>query len=292
MKTLLSKVAAVVLALGLMAAPHVAVAQTIGGGYYFWFQAVSEDGEPFTEDAVVRCSVYGRNATTGTAIVHTSALLDTAYTAAAGLTSTVNGIIHWYSSTEDPVNLKCFTQYGDYVYKNTFTRGTHKVRIDTSGSKKIFRFPYVTNTAPTGTGLIIPSGSLVTGVAVERITILDGAHLNVGFAGNHAVASRNALMSQMAIDQRGFERAHLGLYTGTGVTDLNAEISVAGSHLGLALRHMVGSPSRSIIPRSYMVHVGSGLEITYTTSAGAGIGGHAYVFWEMLHLGTNRQPLR
>ena len=292
MKTLLSKVAAVVLALGLMAAPHVAVAQTIGGGYYFWFQAVSEDGEPFTEDAVVRCSVYGRNATTGTAIVHTSALLDTAYTAAAGLTSTVNGIIHWYSSTEDPVNLKCFTQYGDYAYKNNFARTRHRVQINTGSPYKIFRFPYVTNTAPTSTGLVIPTGGRVTGVAVERITILDGAHLDVGFDGNHAVASWNALVSRIAIDQRGFVMVHLGEFTGTAVTDLNAQLAAGGSHLGLALRHMVGAPSRSMLSRPYMVHVGSGLTIRYNTSAGAGSGGHVFIYWLQTHVGANRQPLR
>ena len=166
------------------------------------------------------------------------------------------------------------------------------MQINTGSPYKIFRFPYVTNTAPTSTGLVIPTGGRVTGVAVERITILDGAHLDVGFDGNHAVASWNALVSRIAIDQRGFVMVHLGEFTGTAVTDLNAQLAAGGSHLGLALRHMVGAPSRSMLSRPYMVHVGSGLTIRYNTSAGAGIGGHVYIMWENLHLGANRQPYR
>jgi hypothetical protein len=283
MKTLFGKAIAALLALGLVVGPTPALAQ----GYYFWFQVKTEDGEPFQEEGAVRCSVYGRDATTGYATVHTTAALTTPYT--LPLASSVNGLIHWYSSSEAPVNLKCFTQYGDYAYKNNFSRQRHQVQIDTSSAYKIFRFPYVTNTAPTATGLIIPSGGIVTGAAVERITILDGAHINVGFAGNHAVASWNAVVSQLDISQRGFAMVH---FSGSTGADLSAPIAAAGSHLGLALRHMVGQPSRSFVSRPYLVHVSSGLELTYTTSAGAGIGGHVYIYWTQTHVGSNRQPYR
>ena len=285
MKTLFGKAIAALLALGLVFGPSPAAAQ-----YYFWFQAVTEDGDPFTEEGAVRCSVYGRDATTGTSIVHTTAALTAAYT--LPLASSANGIIHWYSSSLDPVNLKCFTQYGDYAYKNNFSRTNHALRINTTGAYKIFRFPYVNNTSPTATGLIIPSGGIVTDVIVERITIGDGAHINVGFAGNHAVASWNALVSALAVDQRGFVRAHLGQYSGTVVTDLLAQLGPFGSHAGLAMRHMVGAPSRSMLVRPYTVHVASGLEITYNTASFAGIGGHVYIYWTQTHVGANRQPLR
>lgn len=284
MKTLFGKALIALLALGLVFGPAPA-----WGQYYYWFQAVTEEGEPFTEEGAVRCSVYGRDATTGYATVHTTSALTTPYT--LPLASSANGIIHWWSSTDVPVNLKCFTQYGDYAYKNSVARSRHRLQINTSGAYKIFRFPYVTNTAPTLTGLIIPSGGIVTGAAVERITILDGAHLNVGFDGNHAVASRNALVSQLDISQRGYVMAHL---TNGAGADLSAAIAAAGSHMGLALRHLVNATGdgKAMVLRPYMVHVSSGLEINYTTSAGAGIGGHVYIFWTQTHVGSNRQPYR
>lgn len=290
MNGIFRKALAAMLALALVAAPSGVFAQGAGPGKYFWFQVVNENDEPFTEEGAVRCSVYGRDASTGSAIVHTTAQFTQAYT--LPLASSANGVVHWYSTADDPVNLKCYTQYGDYAYKNNFTRASHKVRIDTSGQNKILRFPYVTSAQPTSTGLILPMGSLVTGVAIERITIADGAHINVGFAGNHAVGSRNALASQVAVDQRGFIYAHEVANAGA---DASAPSSAASTHIGLALRHMVGSTGsgfKAQVVRPYMVHVSSGLELTYTTSNVAGIGGHVYIYYTQMHVGANRQPLR
>ena len=150
----------------------------------------------------------------------------------------------------------------------------------------------MTNTAPTSTSLTIPTGGIVTDVAIERITILDGAHLDVGFDGNHAAASWNALASRVAIDQRGFMRVHLqgGTSAGTGA-------NVADAHIGLVLRHIASSgatigAAMIIRAKPYMVHTGSGLTIRYNTSAGAGIGGHVYIYWTQTHVGANRQPYR
>lgn len=288
MKTLFGKAIAALLALGLVFGPTPALAQ----GYYYWFQVVTEDGEPFTEEGAVRCSVYGRDATTGTAIVHTTALLDTAYT--LPLASSANGLIHWYSSTDTPVNLKCFTQYGDYAYKNNFGRTRHRVQINTGSPYKIFRFPYVTTTAPTSTGLVIPSGGIVTDVMIERITILDGAHIDVGFDGNHAAASWNALASRVAVDQRGPIRAHLTIQGALADNATTNPTAVGASHIGLELRHMVSitGSGKAFVIRPYVVHASSGLTIRYNTSAGAGIGGHVYIYWLQTHVGANRQPYR
>lgn len=284
------KALAAMLALALMATPSGVFAQGAGPAKYFWFQAVTEEGEPFQEEGAVRCSVYARDASTGSSIVHANATLTTPYT--LPLASSVNGIIHWYSSSTDPVNLKCYTQYGDYAFKNNFSINRHKVQIDTSGAYKVFRFPYVTSASPTATGLVIPMGGIVTGASVERITIADGAHINVGFAGNHAVASRNAIVSQLAVDQRGFVTAHL---TANAGADASAFSATASSHIGMALRHQVastGSGFKSQIVRPYQVHVSSGLEITYDTANIAGIGGHVYIYWTQQHVGANRQPYR
>lgn len=290
MKSFREKAIAAMLALVLMAAPTGAFAQGAGPSKYFWFQVVSEEGEPFQEEGAVRCSIYGRDATTGSSLVHANAQLTTPYTLA--LANNSNGIVHWYSASEEPVNVKCFTQYGDYSYKNNFSRNRHTVRIDTTGAYKVFRFPYATSAGVTATGLIVPMGGLITGVAVERITIADGAHLDVGLAGNHAVATRNALVSRIAVDQRGFVMAHFVANAGA---DASAFSSANSTHIGLALRHQVGdtgSGFKAQIVRPYMVHVSAGLEITYDTSNFAGIGGHVYVYWTQQHVGANRQPYR
>lgn len=284
------KALAAMLALALMVTPSGVFAQGAGPAKYFWFQAVTEEGEPFQEEGAVRCSVYGRDATTGTSIVHANATLTTPYT--LPLASSVNGIIHWYSSSTDPVNLKCYTQYGDYAFKNNFSINRHKVQIDTSGAYKVYRFPYVTSAQPTATGLIIPPGGIVTGASIERITIQDGAHINVGFAGNHLAGVRNAIVSQLDISQRGFVTAHMVANAGA---DASASSSAASSHIGMSLRHMVGSTGsgfKAQVVRPFQVHNSAGLEITYDTSNVAGIGGHVYIYWTQQHVGANRQPYR
>lgn len=284
------KALAGMLALALMLAPSGVFAQGAGPAKYFWFQVVNEENEPFQEEGAVRCSIYARDATTGNSIVHANAQLTQAYT--LPLANSQTGLIHWYSATEDPVNIKCFTQYGDYSFKNNFSRQRHTLRIDTSGAYKIFRFPYVTSAAPTSTGLIVPPGGVVTGVSVERIGILDGAHIDVGFAGNHVGGVRNALVSKLAIDQRGFVTAH---FVGNAGADASASSSDNSSHIGMLLRHMVGSTGsgfKAQVVRPYMVHTSSGLEITYNTSNVAGLGGHVYVYWTLQHVGANRQPYR
>lgn len=290
----IAAVLAVALA-GLLAWPALVASQGVksgAGAYYYFFQAVNENEEPFTTAGAVRCSVYNRGANeSGTLyLAHTTNQLSVNGAFSLPLASNDNGIIHWYSTSNVPVNLKCFTQYGDYAYKNGFTISTHKVKIDTAGAYKISRFPYTTNAAPTSTGIIIPAGALVTDVAVEVVTgvgaVPTDAHIDVGFAGNHTVAVRNALVRNMKINDRGFFLAHSQAFGGS--TPTNAQ----GTHRGTALTHTYTTGANSVmnIDRNYMVHVSSGLEVTYNTSAApAGIGGHVYIFWRMLHVGYNAQ---
>jgi hypothetical protein len=285
-------VLAVVLA-GLLAWPAVVASQGVksgAGAYYYFFQVVNENDEPFTTPGAVRCSIYNRGMDAGANpyVAHTTNQLSNNGAYTLPLASNDNGIIHWYSTLNTPVNVKCFSQYGDYAYKNGLLITSHKVRMDTSGAYKISRFPYVTNAGPTLTGIVIPPGGLVTDVAVEVVTGLyapTDVHIDVGFAGNHTVAVRNALVNRMRINNPGFNLAH----SATG-TFANGALSV--SHMGVALVHVSAVSGLSLVTaRPYLVHMNSGLEVTYDTSNVAGIGGHVYIFWRMLHVGYNSQGL-
>ncbi len=284
---------------GMLAWPAGTVAQlSQAGAYYYFFQAVNENDDPFTTEGAVRCSVYARGVGDNAYIAYTtSALLHNNTTVTFGgqsingsyqlpLASNSNGIIHWYSALSTPVNLKCFTQYGDYAFKNGFKISDHKVKIDTTGAYKISRFPYVSgSTAIQSTGITIPAGGLIESIAVERVTALRGSpefHLNVGFAGNHKVATQNALVNTLDLSTPGFLVLHNALNYGA-----------AQNHLGAALSHtqvLGGGALVSLIrPVPYMVHVNSGLDVTYNVGPATtgGLGGHVYIFWRALHVGAN-----
>lgn len=304
------------LALALIASPAVVSAQT-----YWWFQAVNEDEEPFTEPGAVRCRVYSPNGSRF-ALLHTTQALDAAYLHA--LSSSSNGIMHFWSSTygaSDVLNMKCWTLYGDFAMKSRVTSRTHKIRIDTSGSSKVTVFEWIgtgQNIAGRSAGVTIPGGALITGVALELERVyLDSAHINIGFSGNHLGAVINALGSQVDLLVNGPAvtspaRNFLYLHQQAVVTTPAGAAAVAASHMGTLLRHATGiGPTGvgplAVVSRPYMVHVGTGMDVQYQVNGNVNAAGWtcqgadppcgashglAYIFWQRLHLGINRQPLQ
>ena len=282
--------AALALALaGLMIWPAVMSAQVrTGNAYYYFFQVQNEHDEPFTADGFAACSIYsvGDNGGNRTSVTHNAASLNQGTGVAGPLYSNTNGIIHWYSASTNPVDVICYTKAGDSGRKAQMSIREHKLRIVTSGAEKVVRVPYSTNTAPVNTGIVIPEGALVTGLAVQVTTAatagLQFAHLDVGFTGNHAAAVRNALLSQYDIFRgTGFYGLHAGSTTGAAGIQ---------NHYGVLLRHAVtqgsGTPTTTnIFNGGYMVHSTGGLTLSYNTSNSAGIGGHFYVFYRLLHVG-------
>lgn len=293
MKTRFRKVLAGILTLSviaLLAWPALTAAQLkTGGAYYYFFQVQNEYGEPFTADAYVNCSVYTTLANGGgtTSVVHSAASLAQGTGLAGPLYSNTNGIIHWYSAYSVPVNVVCFTKGGDSGRKSQLTISQHQLKIDTSGMEKVVRFPWSTNTAQTDTGVTIPEGSLVTGVAVmisgPATAGLQFAHLDVGFLGNHSAAVRNALLNRYDVFRStGFYGVHAGSTTGAAPIQ---------NHYGTLLQHAItqgsGTPTTTnIYNGGYMVHVTGGLRLSYDTSNSLGIGGHVYVFFRLLHVGA------
>lgn len=284
---ILAAVLAVTMA-GVLAWPAVMSAQLRQSGqpgYYYFFQVQNEYEEPFTTDAFVACSIYTREANNAIrSYTHSTAALANADAQAGPLYSNTNGIIHWYSASTNPVDVVCYTKAGDSGRKYGMTTREHRLRIVTSGSDKVIRFPFSLNAAPTGTGIYIPEGAVVSGVAIQVATPSNvTSHINVGFGGNHSVATRNALATEMGLKVGQFAVAHSASCTGAAAN------CAVDNQLGLALRHTSAAGGNASIntPRTYMVHVTGGLEVTYTTSNTAGIGGHGYVFYRLLHIGTS-----
>jgi hypothetical protein len=275
---------------GLLAWPAVVASQVrTGNGYYYFFQVQNENDEPFTTDGFVACSVYTTPANGGTTIsyTHSAASLAQGTGVAGPLYSNTNGIIHWYASASDPVDVVCYTKAGDSGRAKQMSIRNHRLRINTTGPEKVVRVPFSTNTAVQDTGIVIPEGALVVGLAVQVATPatagIQFAHLDVGFAGNHSAAVRNALLSQYDIFRTsGFYGLHAGSTTGAAPIQ---------NHYGVLLRHAVtqgsGTPTTTnIFNGGYMVHVSGGMRLTYDTSNSAGIGGHFYVFYRLLHVGA------
>lgn len=304
---------------GLMAAlmlavwPGLALAQT-----YFWVGVEDETGRPYTEEGVIRCSVYepnagsaaivylGNEATPGTTTV------SKANSHAGQLVSDVNGRVHFYSTRDAGARyqIKCFSQYGGAGFLNDLTRATHRLIVPQNNIQKVSRFPFSTASQPTAgsgglTSIWLPQGALITGVMVEK-TGHPGAndvHLSVGFAGEHAVSRDNSLVSNMALNPMPIGYMQNVHNTVRG-TILNAPLIAGASHIGLALRHAYDggnvqstAVSTTLSFRPYLIHVASGLNVTYTACGEGALcpggndvyGGHVYILWQQLHMGINRQ---
>jgi len=281
---------------GVLAWPAVMAAQirTSGQpGYYYFFQVQNEYEEPFTTDGFVACSIYSREDNGRTRFwTHSAASLANGTAQAGPLYSSVNGLIHWYSGTTNPVDVVCYTKGGDSGRKVQMSIRDHRLRIVTSGADKVIRFPFSTNTAPTGSGIYIPEGATVSGVALQIATPgATVAHVDVGFGGNHAFAVRNALANRLQAGPNTLT-ASAGFNTympptgAVGATwpDIGGIQTAAKTHYGVLLNHF--GALGGYYNGGAMVHTTGGLEVTYTTSNVAGLGGHIYVFFRVLHVGS------
>lgn len=291
MKTTIRSWVAGALAMLLIAAlPVAAQAQQ-----YFWWQVIDERGEPYTGQNV-QCSVFRPN-------VHAAILLHTTSGLTAGgnspLFSDSGGKLHFYSTSTDPVDVTCFYANGGSAQINKLDRFTHKVVIPRQAGVRVARFAInnVTTATNQSSGITIPSGAVVRDVIIQNLNPqgLGTYHVSVGFAGNHAVAANvNALVSAQALSSPNeWLRPHV-IMTGTG---LNERVDV--SHRGLALQRFIaghGSAAGSVglyaeVP--YLVHVASGLDVTYAVNPGTGAGArvHVFIIWENYHTGVNRLGL-
>lgn|SRR3990167_3809116 len=248
---------------------------------YFWWTVVDEQDRPYTGQNV-QCSVFRPN-------IHAAIVLHNA-TLSSGNTnplwSDASGRLHFYSASADPVDVACYYANGGASFVNKLTRQTHKIVIDRQG-RKISRFS-VNNTSTAtnqSTGITLPQGAIVRDVIVQNLNPqgLGTYHLSVGFAGNHAVAANvNALISAQALTSPDeWVRPHASIMTAGGNM---------ASHRGVALEYHING---MYAERSYMVHVASGLDVTYAVNPGTGAGAraHVYILWEQYHTGVNRLGL-
>lgn len=303
MKTMIRKWLAGALAVALLLAPAapvpVADAQVNTSPQYFWFQVIDERGEPYTGQNV-QCSIFRPNQH-ASIVLHTSATLSNNVASRDPLFSDASGRVHFYSTSQDPVDIACYYVHGGSAFINRLDRFTHKVVVPRQQTYKVSRFSV--NNATTATnqsaGISIPSGALVRDVIVQNLNpkgVASAYHISVGFAGNHAIAANvNALVDALALTSPDeWLRAHVQLANAGTVNE-----RVGTSHRGTALQRLIaghGSASGSIgfyseIP--YLVHVASGLDVTYavTVPATATARLHVYILWQQLHVGINRLGL-
>ena len=287
-----------VLMAGVLAWPAVVGSQVrTGSAYYYFFQVQNEHDEPFTTDGFVNCSIYQYNDNGSIyAYTHANSTLNLASAQAGPLYSNTNGIIHWYSASTNPVDVVCYTKGGDSGRKVRMSIREHRLRINTSGMEKVVRFPISTNTAPVSTGIYIPQGAIVTGAALNIVTPgATVAHVDIGFGGNHAFAFWNGIADRLQAGPNttsasaGFN-SFMDPTGAVGATwpGIGGIQSIARTHAGSLLKHygVAAAPNGGAYNGGVMVHTTGGLELRYVTSNVASLGGHAFVFFRALHVGS------
>ena len=287
---ILSAVAGV-LALLLSAGP--AVAQT-----YFWWQIVDERNEPYTGENV-QCSVWRPN-------VHAAIVLH-AGSAGPGLSSGITsplwgdtiGKFHFWSSLNTPVDVTCWYNFGGGGFAGRIDRETHKIVLPRQGTQ-ISRFA-VNSTAATyqtNSGIVIPQGGLIRDVIIQNLAPrgLGTYHLTVGFLGDHSVATANSLVSTQALTSpdewlhphlvasAGLPPTGSGTHRGTALGIFHAQVYAGASGTGTALYREI----------PYLVHVATGLQVSYSAQPGtaAAVRAHVFIIWDRLHSAANSLPFR
>lgn len=282
MKTTLRTWFALALAIVLALAPtSLAVAQTTGA-YNYWWQVTDERGEPYVGENV-QCSVFRPN-------THAAAIIHTASTLASGgnspLWSDVNGKLHFYSALNTPVDITCYYAGGGYAQINKFRISDHKIVIPRQAGTVISRFA-VNSTSATyqsDSGLVIPAGALIRDVIIQNLAPrgLGTYHLSVGFLGNHGVATSSALVLAQALTSPDeWLRPHLVSFT------------ALATHRGAALTR-THAANNAYMEQPYLVHVSSGLSVSYSAQPGtaAAVRAHVYLLWQKLHTAADRFGLR
>ena len=286
---------ALALALVLSLAPSLGLAQT-SGAYYYWWNVADERGEPFTGQNV-QCSVYRPNQT-GAATVHTTAQLTAG--GSSPLFSDANGKLHFYSSQNVPVDITCNYAYGGAAQINDFRITDHKIVLPRQAGSVISKFSVTAASATynSDSGIVLPGGAVVRDVIVQNLNpqSLGTYHLNVGFLGNHTVATSNALVTNLDLTGANIEWLRPGLLAsaGGGPGDV-----ARGTHRGSALADFHASVCSGGVcggptiyrEKPYVVHVGSGLGVGYSAQPGTAnaLRVHVYIYWTKFHTGVNRQ---
>ena len=307
MKTMRSKVMAGLLVLGLMFTPVQAFAQ-----FYFWWQVVDEQGRAYPSQTV-SCSVYDL-ASHGAKVLYTLPSLapHAGVQTSMPLLSDANSRFHFWSESSSDVRLVCYYARGGAATDVRVSRTSHTVMIDRQG-RKVVRFPYVTNTAATRTGIWLPRGAILKDILVQNVSgsgqtdapasdVNPEPHLNVGFAGDHTVSTAHSLINRMHLT-RTAEWVRPGPRYRTVVVagGSGTQFHVIASHRGEAVADTCGRGGVSGPPqanagclfyrdRDLEIHFAGGLELVYQTSNTPGISGHVYLLFDSYHVGVGTQP--
>lgn len=299
MATRLRSILAGLLALALVFAPGPAWAQL---SYYFWWDAVDERAQPYTGQNV-QCSVWRPNIH-GAAVLHSGASLAGYSASRDPLWSDATGKLHFWSSSSEPVDINCWYTYGGSGFSGRMRTTDHRIVLPRQGTQ-IVRFA-VNNAAATyqtDSGVTLPQGAVVRDVVIQNLNPqgLGQYHLTVGFLGNHAIATADALVAAQALSSPDeWLRPHrvlrgggdslrgtlLGNHRGTALSDY---------HQTLCLGGVCGATAAGIsryweVP--YLIHVSTGLTVSYSAQPGSGAGlrAHVYILYDRLHSPANVVP--
>lgn len=275
------------LAVALLGMPGGALAQAVSGYYYNW-QAVDEAGVPYTGEDV-NCTVT-RPGFHGYVTLHSTSAMD-ARSSNGLIWSDTNGRLHFYTSTNDTVDVQCYYKGGG-GFTGRLRHTDHKIVIPRSG-RQIARFSVSTSSATfqSDSGIVIPEGSVIEDIVIQNMNprVLGTYHVNVGFLGPHAVSTSHSLAVNVPLTSGvTWVRPHTVKAAGTEALSI---------HRGTALAYYHASASGTYFEQPYMVNQAGGLQVSYSVNPGTiGAAGsnfavlHVYILYQRLHSVSNSIP--
>jgi len=286
----MATVLAVALLLGSVMAGPIEAQQS----YRFWWQVVDEQGIPFTGKRVL-CSVYDPAVGNRNAVYHTNANLSV-----DGRTSPIAAndqqVHEIYRITSAPVDVVCWWSGGSRSIISRLDRFTHTILLDKQNFNRVSRFAFHSNGGlKTLTDVFIPNGAVIRDVIINNTSPVAGAtHLNVGFAGNHAISSIQALVVAHALTATA---ALGGDWIRPGyVVSGNCSLILGCPFIvtrGVALARSHGNALGMYMEVPYVVagHINGGLQVEYQAANVDGLNGHVMIYWQELHVKSNLYEL-
>jgi len=269
----------------------------------YWWSVVNERGEVYPQGAVT-CSVHPHNiASEGTHVYSTMGSPGSGTT--SPLVSNAQGVFEFFwTSASASFDVVCVGRGG--MTRQKMTDNTiHLLMMDRSGVRRVSRFAFhnaagTGNAGQIGTDVVIPQGGVIRDVIVNVTSWGRGIsqHLNIGFAGNHAVSTMTALADGLnlsshgvgwirphAIATAGFGNVLAGNHRGGALSRFHQSICFGGVCSGITTAGGISL----YLETPYLVHLAGGLQVTYQISLNPDtIAGHAYILWDQLHIGANR----
>lgn len=227
------------------------------------------------------CEVYAAGTRSTTASTATNSTNYTVYSDAALATSKTNpmsqetvaggipaGTFKFYTaSTVTSLDVVCYTTGGLYTWRNGVTVNDHTIKMDSSPETYHWRFPYSQNASETDSGIDLPYNLIIDDVFIETKSVVASGTIDVGLLSTETFGDADGFCDAVPTSAGATAGSGIGMKVGRSCS----AGSTAGDLLSGVWANQLDTNNANKAQK-FVIHHGSAVSVTYTTSAHASTG--------------------